>query len=271
MTSNISGPIGLKWDSKNYSCSYDSLLVILYDIWKENPDEWTENFESINEIYMKNLASGFKHVYEGSKSLENIRNDLRQDLNSISSKKFPMGKNNASVAELAFELLKSKDENAISQIFCNHCDYTGIEYSDHLEYVFDIEKHRVSSTEKWGKKLKGSTSAKCNNCLNKLSHVLQYKESPKLVILEYPFSNIETSHKIKIKGDNQMNILSLRGIVYHGENHFSSRIISLEGKIWYHDGIETGKKSIEDGYLFSIESKALKTCQEKNLVLAVYA
>ncbi|KDR65563.1 hypothetical protein GALMADRAFT_81725, partial [Galerina marginata CBS 339.88] len=94
---------------------------------------------------------------------------------------------------------------------------------------------------------------------------------PKLVILEYPFSNIETSHKIKMKGNNQINILSLREIVYYGENHFSSRIISSEGKIWYHDGIETGKKSIEDGYLFSMDSKTLKTCQEKNLVLAVHA
>ncbi|KDR67899.1 hypothetical protein GALMADRAFT_79067 [Galerina marginata CBS 339.88] len=270
-TPSISDPIGLKWDSKNYSCSYDSLIVILYDIWKENPDEWTENFESINETYMKNLASGFKQVFEGSKSLEDVRNNLRQTLNNISSEKFPMGKNNASVAELAFELLKSNDENAISQISCSQCDYTGIEYLDQLGYIFDIGNYKVSSTEKWSKKLKEPSTERCNECFSKLGYELQYKEKPKLVILEYPFSNIETSHTLKLNINGQTNILSLRGIVYHGENHFCSRIISSEGKVWYHDGIETGKRSIEDGNLLNMTSNDLKICQDKNLVLAVYA
>ncbi|KDR77395.1 hypothetical protein GALMADRAFT_65922 [Galerina marginata CBS 339.88] len=259
-TPSISGPIGLKWDSKNYSCSYDSLLVILYDIWKENPDEWTENFKSINETYMKNLASGFKQVFEGNKSLENVRNTHRQTLNNISLEKFPMGKNNASVAELAFELLKSNDENAISQISCSQCDYTVIDYLDQLGYIFDIGNYKVSSTEKWSRKLKEPSTERCNECFSKLGYELQYKEKPKLVILEYPFSNIETSHTLKLNINGQINILSLRGIVYHGENHFSSKIISSEGKVWYHDGIETGKISIEDGNLLNMTSNDLKVC-----------
>ena len=36
---NPNSPIGLEWDNQNWSCAYDSLFVILYDIWKENPDE----------------------------------------------------------------------------------------------------------------------------------------------------------------------------------------------------------------------------------------
>ncbi|KDR82311.1 hypothetical protein GALMADRAFT_58068 [Galerina marginata CBS 339.88] len=71
--------------------------------------------------------------------------------------------------------------------------------------------------------------------------------------------------------NGQTNILSLRGIVYHGENHFSFKIILSEGKVWYHDGIETGKISIEDGNLLNMTSNDLKVYQDKNLVLAVYA
>ncbi|KAF8145875.1 hypothetical protein K438DRAFT_1871179 [Mycena galopus ATCC 62051] len=33
----------------------------------------------------------------------------------------------------------------------------------------------------------------------------------------------------------------LRGVVYSGNLHFTSRIIKPNGSIWYHDGIETGK------------------------------
>ncbi|TDL15282.1 hypothetical protein BD410DRAFT_732933, partial [Rickenella mellea] len=30
-------PLGFRWDSKNYSCSYDALFTILYNIWSQTP------------------------------------------------------------------------------------------------------------------------------------------------------------------------------------------------------------------------------------------
>ena len=89
--------------------------------------------------------------------------------------------------------------------------------------------------------------------------------------MEYPHTNIKSSYKIKFKVNDEYKVLSLRGIIYHGENHFSSRIISSDGTIWYNDGIETGKNSIEDGHLSTISYEDLKFCKGKNLVLVVYA
>ncbi len=80
---NSNCPIGLEWDSQNWSCAYDSLFVILYDIWKQNPDEWTNNFKNINR-HMQ--AYKFQEVYEGNIYLENIRDDIRQDLHNSDSK-----------------------------------------------------------------------------------------------------------------------------------------------------------------------------------------
>jgi hypothetical protein len=42
-------PIGLIWDSHDYSCAYDSLLVILYNLWKDNSEAWSTLFENLNE------------------------------------------------------------------------------------------------------------------------------------------------------------------------------------------------------------------------------
>jgi hypothetical protein len=263
-------PIGLEWDNENYSCSYDSLFVILYDIWKENPDKWTDNFTNINE-HMQALAGGFKQVYEKSISLENARDDIRETLHNFDSEKFPMGANSASVAELGIKLMESTNKNAISQIYCTQCDYAEIEYSDQLGYIFNIEKCKASSTQKWLNSLEIPCGNKCNECSSKLTHQIDYKEAPDLLLLEYPHTNIKSSHKIKIKINDEYKILSLRGIIYHGENHFISRIISSDGTIWYNDGIKTGKNSIEDGHLSTISYKDLKFYKEKNLVLAVYA
>ena len=220
---------------------------------------------------MQTSASGFKQVYEKYISLENARDDIRETLHSLDSEKFPMGANSASVGELGIKLMESTNKNAISQVYCTQCDYAEIEYSDQLGYIFNIEKSKAYSTQKWLDSLEIPCRDKCNECFSKLTHQIDYKEKPDLLLLEYPHTNIKSSHKIKLKVNDEYKVLSLRGIIYHGGNHFSSRIISSDGTIWYNDGIETGKNSIEDGHLSTISYEDLKFCKGKNLVLVVYA
>ena len=267
---NSNCPIGLEWDSQNWSCAYDSLFVILYHIWKQKPDEWTNNFKNINR-HMQALAYKFQEVYEGDVSLENIRDNIRQDLHNFDPNKFPIGRNSASVAELGIVLLQSANENAISQVYCTECDYPGREYADHLGYIFNIEKSKASSTQKWLDNLEVPCRQRCNKCSYKLTHQIDYKEAPEILVLEYPHTNIKSSHEIKIKIQDEYKVLSLRGIIYHGNNHFCSRIISVDGTIWYNDGITTGNNSIEDGHLSTTSYEELKTCNGKILVLAIYA
>jgi hypothetical protein len=66
-----------------------------------------------------------------------------------------------------------------------------------------------------------------------------------------------------MKIQDEYKVLSLRGIIYHGNNHFCSRIISVDGTIWYND-ITTGKDSIEDGHLSTTRSSlqsSMYSCQ----------
>ena len=82
----------------------------------------------------------------------------------------------------------------------------------------------------------------------------------------------KSSHKFKIKvNNNSTTLLYLKGIVYYGEYHFTSRIITKDGKIWFNDGIETGGKSIEEGHLSTMTDENLRKCKGKDLVLTVYA
>ena len=71
--------------------------------------------------------------------------------------------------------------------------------------------------------------------------------------------------------DEKSTVLYLRGIVYHGAYHFTSRIISCDGDIWFNDGISTGKSSENDGHLNHTADSRLRTCRGKDLVSAVYA
>ncbi|KDR64842.1 hypothetical protein GALMADRAFT_82610, partial [Galerina marginata CBS 339.88] len=270
-TSNSNALLGLKWNSKNYSCAYDSLFGILYNIWRSSPDEWSEIFEDINDEYMGKLANGFKDVFQRNSTLENVRDNIREILHTHDPEKFPMGKNNASVAELAFEIMKSDFNNALSQIFCANCDFIHAEYSDQLGFIFDLSSRKATSTQKWISTLDQPCVEKCPECSEIFTHQIDYTEAPKILVLEYPLTNIKSSHQIKIKVGNEVTCLQLKGIVYHGQNHFTSRFIDSDRTIWYNDGIETGKNFIEDGHLSTIADKDLRNCKDQNLVLAVYA
>src|SRR5437016_8932770 len=106
-SSIINSPAGLRWDSNNYSCSYDSLFSILYNTFLENHADWTIYYENINEEYMKVLGNGFGGVYRDNISLENIRDVVRDKLYQSYPTLFPKGQNGASVSELAFKMLAS--------------------------------------------------------------------------------------------------------------------------------------------------------------------
>ena len=270
-SSTINSPAGLRWDSNNYSCSYDSLFSILYNTFIENHVDWTIYYQNINEEYMKVLGNGFEEAYQENISLEVIRDVVRDKLYQSYPTLFPKGQNGASVSELAFKVLASNTLDGISNLYCSTCD----QYEPDIEYnigcVFNITPYKVPSTQYFISELKIPQNERCNECLTKLKIFLTYNEPPKLLILEYPYTTIKTSHKIKIKVNNTNTLLYLKGIIYYGENHFTSRIISKDGKIWFNDGITTGGRSIEEGHLSMMSDKNLRKCKGKDLILAVYA
>src|SRR5258708_1114082 len=66
-------PLGLKWDADDYSCPYDSLFVILYNIWSDNQHKWSNIFASINETYLGLLADEFEQIAQGNQTFESAR------------------------------------------------------------------------------------------------------------------------------------------------------------------------------------------------------
>jgi hypothetical protein len=98
-----------------------------------------------------------------------------------------------------------------------------------------------------------------------------YNYPSSLLILEYPGHTMITSHSISVDTNERTVDLDLRGIVYHRGYHFTTRIISNEGTIWYHAGSVTGTTCIKVGYISETSDATLKKCENRKLVLAVYA
>jgi len=72
---NQDAPIGLIWDSQDYSCAYDALFTILGDIWVFNPTMWTREFGLMSSFANK-LGLGFQQVSLKQKYFEDARNSV---------------------------------------------------------------------------------------------------------------------------------------------------------------------------------------------------
>jgi hypothetical protein len=186
---------------------------------------------------------------------------------------FPTGQTSTSVGDLAFKMLESDMKVANSQYVCMECGKASAsKWDKRFGHKLDAVFGTPDSIVKWIGELENRTRKKCSDCSCNMVKQVSYREIPRLLVFEYPELDITTDHQIELKNDSgESHILYLRGIVYHGHDHFVSRIITPEGNMWFHDGISTGKHCINDGHLNVTSSEDLRHYQEKKLVLAVYA
>ena len=124
IASDGSSPSGLIWDSDNYSCAYDALFTILYEIWSTDTKTWTRRFKDINEHHLKTLSSCFKKYMNGQASFETARDTIRHEIHSQSPAQFPYGTRGTSVAALTSAILAPHNFVAISSPECTNCEHS---------------------------------------------------------------------------------------------------------------------------------------------------
>ena len=162
-SSIVSSPLGLTWDKDNYSCGYDALLVILFDIWKDNPKTWSGVLRSINR-HCALLSQGFNRIKKGSVTFEQVRDTWRNDLHSANPVMYPRGAHGINVAGLAEEMLKVTESIGSSQHQCSRCDYAENPIDDKLTYVLHADGTTKHSTNNWINNLSQTTHKICPNC-----------------------------------------------------------------------------------------------------------
>ncbi|KAI0026529.1 hypothetical protein K488DRAFT_66248, partial [Vararia minispora EC-137] len=64
-------------------------------------------------------------------------------------------------------------------------------------------------------------------------------------------------------------VYKLRGIIYYGGAHFTSCIINKSGQVFYHDGIETGRRCVYQGTLSTIHN--LQVYKDRRAIALIYS
>ena len=259
-------PQGLAW--YHNSCAYDATISIVHAIWSQNPQQWSQIFRNTNEELLGKLGQDFAKHGTGTQSLEAARDSLRRQLAQISAEQFKWGEL-TSVHHVMQYLLTTAGTTIESYLECSqhHNAEHALQAVSNC-YVVSAGTTSPVSISQWMADWKEPTQHQCTTCGRQMNMMFQFHQPWHLIAFDFAWQRTEIDPEllVHVNGDNVL--YKLRGIIYFGENHFTSRIISEMGQTWFHDGITTGQSVIYEGDVQDV--RALNMCQGKQASMAVY-
>ncbi|KAJ7022367.1 hypothetical protein C8F04DRAFT_971599 [Mycena alexandri] len=263
-------PVGFVWDSVDYSCGYDATFTILANLWLENRARWSANFTFLG-TNLGSLGVNLQRVIDRSLSLEQARDIIRRKMHSTHPALFPYGPNGTSIDRIADNLLPSHHYGNGRQ----HCPLCG--FSDGKTYSIlesamsvtldpSIEYPQGVTIQEWLNSVVSRGRAGDADQIRLIDSV-----SP-LMIFSIDHARLKFNEYIIFDCNNLPVRLRLRGIIYGGQAHFTSRFVDKEGVMWFHDGITTASRCLEEvGYRSILDLLSLQRCGDKHAVAVVYA
>jgi hypothetical protein len=263
-------PLGTQW--QNNSCAYDAIITILFNIWydpnSESPMEDTRCVK-LNELIQS--FSSCTHVSYPSQvdprspsySLEQIREFFRRRL-ARESLEFTFG-SYASVQSIGEHIFRAEENITTSHVFCPDGHSSGRDRRSSLSscqiiLVGVTEISLQACLDNFTVQL----ASKCASCGTYLLKRTTFVQTPPLLAFDISNGSALTLDPVVwILCDNSRIRYTLRGVVYFDNEHFTERVITSTGMIWYHDGIFTGCSLV-------YESQNITSITNENAVMAFY-
>ncbi|KAJ7939757.1 hypothetical protein B0H13DRAFT_1586961 [Mycena leptocephala] len=271
-------PVGLVWDSTNYSCGYDAFFTSLACLWRKDPDVWTHRLAECSPL----LGLWATTMNQNILVPEEARNTVRRVLHLRNAADFPMGPRYIKLDALlaAVTDVRSYGSTVTS---CDECGYrlpgfiqtfgqyinvwntnalrrkypNGLTLLQWFQHQFDCQVDRCPQCT-W------------NGMERKMRRLTTVHAIPSLMIIGINFNTLLLSEEIKFGPAT----LKLRGLIYHSpmEHHFTSVIVDAEGIMWYHDGITTRRTCINNGRFADVaDPLTLHRRHDQRLSAAIYA
>ncbi|KAJ7252196.1 hypothetical protein C8J57DRAFT_1077516 [Mycena rebaudengoi] len=274
--------MGLRWDSQDFSCVYDSLFSILCNLWMDDIILRTMQLKSMSDE-MGSLINGFNQALGGRYTLEQGRDMVRCMLHTKSPEYFPCGHSNSSVNRLVDHIFPpSSNGDAIT--CCARCGFQeggtvqtfGHHITVSLPPALRREPRQVISMGKWIQNHLLHKMGSCPRCLDNQVESPLYRKTtltsvPAVLCLSITSKQVQLDPVLRFNCDGRRVVTKLRGIIYHGDEHFTSRMFTTNGDIWFHNGITTQSSTRFEGNLRKFALASLHMYRGKDATLAMYA
>jgi hypothetical protein len=260
---------GLIWDGENYSCAYDALYTILFNMWSFSPIKWKRIFSRLGP-FSASLSDAFKDLQKEKSDFETIRDKIRSELHHNKPEHFPYGQVGTDIGELIRSMFSQNEYSVQCQSTCVSCNRTDSQAVD-LGSVIYIKNSRVMTPiNKIFQKMQEHTES-CSICQSPTNVTQRYDVIPNILTFMPSGHKVTISKSIRILSVNgPSTIVPVRGIIYLGAFHFTARLITPGKKVWYHDGQTTGNQMKYEGNLDEFSEKGLYKCNDRIAVAVIY-
>jgi hypothetical protein len=271
-------PIGLIWDSRDHSCSYDALLTPLACLLKQNPGVWTDKLTECSPI----LGVWAMNLLQNPHQPEIARNALRTLLHLAAPQYFPMGPNPVVLDRLLMAVTSRRSYGTATRC-CERCNYRAEGVIDTWSQLVDASTSRTlnllyprgQTISQWLAFHFDRTSGACHDCLVRGTNVPMRRTTtvhdvPALLMITINIPNMIIEHELCTEGIS----MRLVGMIYHSETsvHFTSNTVDATGTIWYHDGISTGRNCRYEGKMADLRNPLrLQRMGGERLCAVIYA
>ncbi|KAF8887192.1 hypothetical protein BD779DRAFT_1441193, partial [Infundibulicybe gibba] len=230
------------------SCAYDTVIVIFYNIWRDDAEQWSTIFNALNPQSLGVLAGGFRNHSNGQYNLDSVRDYFRRVLSRDAPDSFTWGTFTSAHA-VVDHILHAPAPILSSSIVCvNGHDGVGVTDSRSPRTVNSCLIHAVVMHEHQvlDDGFSVASTAICQICDIPLSRRFRYIDAPCILAFDISGVAVPPAINMTINVAGRVWTYSLRGIIYHGSGHFTARVITSSGTMWYHDGIVTGANLREE-------------------------
>jgi hypothetical protein len=227
-------------------------------------------FQESNQ-YLYTLHDGFQKYLRGVDTLEAARDSVRALLYENDPLLFPSGHTGCSVSALTTQMFYPVYKVPQLHLQCSHCNHTIMINSNRISRLMHVAHSATGSISQiLENHMRHQSQQVCGNCNAPLETTIHFSETHKIYAVDVTDRNVTLSRTVQIQGSVRATTLHLKGLVYYGDFHFTCRIVDESGNIWFHDGMTTGRTSINDGKFGTVSQPNLKECRNKQLCLVIY-
>lgn len=251
-------PLGLKWDSRNWSCAYDVLLGILWNTFSYNRHLW-DNYLRTHSPLLTAVYHDFLEVNLEDPDLEFVRDTLRL---SLPAGVLRWGATTTDITAVCDQLFSPDHVFTEVRYTCVSCANPGptkqlqnaywIATPSHADDATSADKLSVEDLLAATYSDMCSQNRICRGCSERtIVASVNWVTPPGILILELqPHPNnwanliLDPSMIITIPGTEYQ--YTLAGIIYLGYDHFTCRFIDNDYFVWKHDGMSQSNHMIRE-------------------------
>lgn len=248
---------GCEWTSNNWSCSYDTVFMSFWSIYKESSARWRRNWVRYSPNWNGPLSNNFDHLTlladtpasprDQSMWFSRYRDRFRDQLSGRDPKSFPRwGPVPSSAAQiLRVTFSRFEGPHLEQDLVCMSCKASTTAEIDICFLAYGLEQdfqkptplHSVWAqfTERYRTEVFPS-QAKCHCCHQKTVKELKMPDLPLIWFEREKPCPVRPSLTLTFNSPSTTLTYILASIIYAGGNHFTVRFREKSGRWWKHDG-----------------------------------